>query len=175
MNKWIKQITLLFLILGTHSCVVSQKSDFFTVYLVRHSEKETNSNDPHLTKCGELRSESLSRFLSNVPLDRVYSTNYNRTQSTALPTALSKGLTINEYDPSKLSDFSRLLIESKKNALIVGHSNTTGVLAGLLTGKEIHEFDLDIYDRIYQVTFYQNKRRLHLFHSAFNCNDSIKK
>ena len=34
-------------------------------------------------------------------------------------------------------------------------------------------FDLDIYDRIYQVIIYKKKRRLQIFHSAFECKDSI--
>ena len=76
---------------------------------------------------------------------------------------------ITEYNPNELSDFSKLLIDSKQNALVVGHSNTTGVLAGLLVGEEIGEFGLDIYDRVYQVSIYKNKKRLHLHHMDFNC------
>jgi hypothetical protein len=63
------------------------------------------------------------------------------------------------------------LLESKQDALVVGHSNTTGVLAGLLVGEEIGEFDLAIYNRVYQVVIYQNSSRLHLLHTAFDCND----
>ena len=90
---------------------------------------------------------------------------------TALPTATSKDMRITEYNPNQLLEFSKLLIDSKKNALVVGHSNTTGVLAGLLADKEIGEFGLDVYDRIYQVTFYKKKRLLQLLHSSFNCDD----
>ena len=65
----------------------------------------------------------------------------------------------------------KLLIDAKQDALVVGHSHTTGVLAGLLVGKEIGAFDLDIYDRVYQVVIYQNRGRLHLLHTAFVCNE----
>ena len=101
----------------------------------------------------------------------MYSSNYTRTKNTALPTATSKGLEIKEYNPQELEDFSQLLIERKQNALVVGHSNTTGVLAGLLVGEEIGPFDLDIYDRIYQVLIYQNRGKLQLFHTSFDCSD----
>lgn len=167
-----KYLIVLLTILGLQSCRIAKNSEVFTIYLVRHSEKEVSSDDfvdPPLTECGEQRSESLSYFLSDVPLEAIYSTNYKRTKKTALPSATSKGMRITEYNPNELSDFSKLLIDSKQNALVVGHSNTTGVLAGLLVGEEIGEFGLDIYDRVYQVSIYKNKKRLHLHHMDFNC------
>jgi hypothetical protein len=60
---------------------------------------------------------------------------------------------------------------NKQNALGVGHSNTTGVLAGLLVGEKIGAFDLDIYNRVYKVIIYKNSGQLHLLHTAFECND----
>jgi broad specificity phosphatase PhoE len=127
-------------------------------------------SDPPLTPCGKQRSESLSRFLSDVPIDVVYSTEYKRTQNTALPTAKSKGIDIQSYDSEALKSFSKQLIKRKQDALIVGHSNTTAVLAGVLVGEEFGEFDLDIYDRIYQVVVRKKRGRLHLLHTAFKCD-----
>ena len=169
-----KLITLLILVFGFQSCQVAQKSDLFTIYLVRHSEKDLKSEneaDPPLTKCGMKRSESLSRFLEDVKLDAVYSTGYNRTINTAKPTANSKELKIEKYNPRDLVGFSKLLIDAEKDVLVVGHSNTTGVLAGLLIGEELGEIDLDIYDRIYQVVINNKNGRLHVFHSPFECKE----
>ncbi|MDA7728021.1 histidine phosphatase family protein [Flavobacteriaceae bacterium] len=163
------------MILGFQSCVDAQKdSELFTIYLVRHSEKDLTSNNhsnPPLSQCGEQRSENLSNFLRDVNLDAIYSSDYIRTQNTALPTALSKGLEISEYNPQELEDFSKLLIANKQDVLVVGHSNTTGVLAGLLVGEEIGAFDLDVYDRVYQALMYKNSGRLQLLHTAFDCSD----
>jgi broad specificity phosphatase PhoE len=163
------------MILGFQSCVDAQKdSELFTIYLVRHSEKDLTSNNhsnPPLSQCGEQRSENLSNFLRDVNLDVIYSSDYIRTQNTALPTALSKGLEISEYNPQELEDFSKLLIANKQDVLVVGHSNTTGVLAGLLVGEEIGAFDLDVYDRVYQALMYKNSGRLQLLHTAFDCSD----
>ena len=174
-----KHFIIFLMTLGLQSCVGAQKdSEIFTIYLVRHSEKEltsSNHSDPPLSKCGEQRSESLSSFLRDVNLDVIYSSDYIRTKSTALPTALSKGLEISEYNPQELEDFSKLLIDSKQDALVVGHSNTTGVLAGLLVGEEIGAFDLDIYDRVYQALIYNNSGELHLLHTAFDCSDAMKR
>lgn len=130
-----------------------------------------DGSDPPLTLCGKKRSESLSNFLKDVPIEVIYSTDYTRTKNTALPTAQLKGLNIRQYDGETLEDFSKLLLRRKQDALVVGHSNTTGVLAGLLTGQEIGEFDLDIYDRIYQVSLRKRRGRLHILHTAFDCNE----
>ena len=62
-------------------------------------------------------------------------------------------------------------MDRRQDALVVGHSNTTGVLAGLLVGEELGGFDLDIYDRIYQVVIYKDTGRLHLLHSVFDCDN----
>lgn len=160
------------LILSFQSCRTIKNKGVFTIYLVRHSEKDVsfnNSADPPLTPCGEQRSKSLSRFFKDVPLSAIYSTDYTRTKNTALPTAKMKGMEIEEYNEEELVDFSKLLIKRKQEALVVGHSNTTGVLSGLLVGEEFGEFDLDIYDRIYQVVLRKKRGRLHLLHTAFSC------
>ena len=167
------RLLFLLLILSFLSCQTVKNKPFFTVYLVRHSEKELSEmdhSDPPLTPCGKQRSESLSGFLSDVPIDVVYSTDYTRTLNTAFPTAKSKGLSVELYDADALEDFSKQLIKLKEDALVIGHSNTTAVLAGILVDQELGEFDLDIYDRIYQVVLRKKRGRLHLLHTAFKCD-----
>jgi broad specificity phosphatase PhoE len=172
-------ILLLFLgitlLAGFLSVGYAQNSDdLFTIYLVRHSEKDLSSNnggDPPLTQCGAERSEHLSVFLSHVHLDAVYTTDYTRTKNTGLPTASSKGLESQEYSVQDLEGFAKLLIERKQDVLVVGHSNTTGVLAGILVGEELADIDLDIYNRVYQVVIHDKVGRLHLFHTSFDCKD----
>ena len=170
-----KTLIIILIFLGVQLNTVAQaNNETFTIYLVRHSEKDLTSNnysDPPLTDCGEQRSKNLSDFLIDVDLDAVYSTDYNRTKNTALPTAVAKGLEVKEYNAQELNDFSKLIMDRRQDALVVGHSNTTGVLAGLLVGEELGEFDLDIYDRIYQVVVYKDTGRLHLLHSVFDCDN----
>ena len=146
-----------------------ESPDLFTIYLVRHAEKQSDTNDPPLTSCGIQRSESLSAFLEAVPLDVVYSTDYKRTQSTAEPTARAQGLSIQSYSTQALEEMAEQLVRNGQDALVVGHSNTTGVLAGLLVGEEIGSFDESIYNRVYQVVISKNDKRLHVFHTAFDC------
>ena len=150
--------------------VDAQEDGLFTLYFVRHSEKEQVASDPGLTPCGIERSESLSTFFAAVPLKAVYSTDFRRTQGTALPTATAKGLEIQSYNPRALEEAMEMLLERGQDALVVGHSNTTGVLAGLLVGEDIGAYNESIYNRIYQVVVSPSDRRLHVFHTAFACN-----
>ena len=171
-----KYIILIIAFTGLQSCTIFNDEEIFTIYLVRHSEKELSADeygDPSLTPCGKERSNQLKNFFKDIKLDAVYSTDYIRTKNTSLPTSISKDLEIKLYDGNNLELFSKSLIDAKQDALVVGHSNTTGVLSGILVGEEIGAFDLDIYNRIYQVVISNKKRRLHLLHSSFECNDSI--
>ena len=158
------------LLTGIPGHVAAQESpELFTIYLVRHAEKQSDTNDPPLTSCGIQRSESLSAFFEAVPLDVVYSTDYKRTQSTAVPTARAQGLSIQSYSTQALEELAEQLVRNGQDALVVGHSNTTGVLAGLLVGEEIGAFDESIYNRVYQVVISKEDTRLHVFHTAFDC------
>jgi broad specificity phosphatase PhoE len=110
-----------------------------TYYLIRHSEKDrTDEKDrnPNLNVKGQERAKKWATYFKNIDLDAIYSTNYNRTQQTATPTAESKNLEIKSYDPRKLYD-SIFKIETKgKTVLVVGHSNTTPVFANKILGDK---------------------------------------
>ena len=160
-------------LIGLQSIVFAQnESEIFSIYLVRHAEKEAGANDPEdpsLSSCGELRAQALAKILGDIRLEKIYSTPYERTLSTARPIAQSKQLEIEIYDPSRLGEFSKLLLDTQQDALVVGHSNTKGVLAGLLAGKSEEAFDEDIYDRLYQVVISGKQARLNLLHQSFYC------
>ena len=163
--------SFLFLLSMVPSSIAAQDGDgMFTIYLVRHAEKQSDSNDPPLTECGVERSESLSTLFDAVPFDAVYSTDYKRTQSTALPTAMDQGLMIQSYEPDALGKIAEELIRNGQDALVVGHSNTTAVLAGMLVGEEMGAFDESIYNRVYQVVVSKDNRRLHVLHTSFDCS-----
>jgi broad specificity phosphatase PhoE len=146
----------------------------FTIFLVRHAEKVTDAKgedrDPPLNACGKSRAMALATQLRYVDLERVYSTSYLRTLDTAKPVAANHRLGIEAYDPASLGAFSTQLLEQGQNALVVGHSNTTAVLAGLLAGESGDEFDEDEYDRLYMVTVSGAQRQLNLLDQAFVCH-----
>ncbi len=130
-----------------------------TIILVRHAEKMKDTKDPFLTEEGKERAKKLSRLLSDTKVDFIYSTDYNRTQSTALPTAMSKNLEVQLYDPRTLIGFSKLLLERHKGktSLVVGHSNTTHKIMNYYMRKEVvKSIDESDYENLFIVNVLEN-------------------
>lgn len=151
---------------------IAQEKDSFTIYLVRHAEKvidKENLKDPPLTPCGAERAESISRFLTDIGIERIYSTDYTRTRETALPTATLKDLEIEIYSPSDLESIAEILLKRGEDALVVGHSNSTPVLAGLLAGEQGYAIPDNIYNQVYQVVICGKEKQLNIFSTAFEC------
>src|SRR5687768_18057231 len=74
-----------------------------------------------------------------------------RTKTTAKPTADHFGITTETYGPRPDSAFIAMLKNSKKNILVVGHSNTIDDIANMLTGETVVPGDLkdSEYDNLY--------------------------
>ncbi|GAA4241198.1 MULTISPECIES: phosphoglycerate mutase family protein [Winogradskyella] len=133
-----------------------------TYYLIRHAEKDrsdkTNKN-PDLTKKGLQRAENWAKHLKNVKFDAVYSTEYNRTTQTAIPTAKLNNIDIQFYNPSNLMTEEFLDKTKGKTVLIVGHSNTIPKLANSLLSKQKYA---DIADdnnaNLYKVTIKKEEK-----------------
>jgi len=105
-----------------------------TLFVVRHAEKEEGAN-PSLTDIGKKRAADLAHFLEKVPIDAIYSSNYKRTQETAMPTASLKNISTTTYDAGQLSQVAAGLLatQASKTVLLVGHSNTNPDLINILT------------------------------------------
>ncbi|MDA9774037.1 histidine phosphatase family protein [Saprospiraceae bacterium] len=122
---------------------------------VKHAEKgDDGTSDPELTEEGIARAENLAFVLSELNLDRIYSTDYNRTMQTAMPTAEEQGLSITIYggfDHNQVID-DILENQSEGRILISGHSNTTPNFLNALTGTSDYEvIEEDVYDNLYIV------------------------
>ena len=148
-------------------------NDTYFVYLVRHAEKDISNPDnknPQLTACGVERAQRLSKILADVDLQAIYSSDYVRTRDTASPTASARKLTVQIYDPGDLDEVLQRLSTAKQDALVVGHSNTTSVLAGRLTGISLEDISEQEYDRLYQIVTTDGHSTLQLLHQAFECS-----
>lgn len=125
----------------------------YTLYLVRHAEKMSDDKkDPRLTEQGQARAETLAGLLEGKDIIAIYSSDYIRTRDTAAPLAQRLGLQVIIYDPSDLDGLALKLRALKRNALVVGHSNTTPQLAEILgaaPGAPIIE--ASEYDRLYKI------------------------
>jgi phosphohistidine phosphatase SixA len=113
-----KAFLLLFIIASLNAC----KS---TIYIVRHAEKSTEpKNNPHLTAKGEQRAIALKDLLETKKIQQIFSTNTNRTKETAMPISSFANVPIQLYNNDTTTNFYKHIFLSKKNTLVVGHSNT---------------------------------------------------
>ncbi len=153
-----KKIVFLFAFLFT---VITYAQEATTYYFIRHAEKQRhnpNDKNPGLTFNGYKRADKWKEVLKNVKFDAVYSTNYNRTQLTAKPTADANNLPILVYNPSNMYSESFQYNTKGKNVLVVGHSNTTPNFVNKILGKkQFSQIDDKNNSNLYIVTVTDKK------------------
>lgn len=120
------------------------------VILVRHAETTEEGRDPALSAAGLARAQLLAQQLQRV--DRVLTSPYRRTVTTAAAVAERFGIEAELYDPRDLPALAARLKAVDGITLVVGHSNTTGELVQLLGGDPGTPIDESEYDRIYRVS-----------------------
>ncbi len=162
--KYSLLMALLFLALPT------QAQDSFSIYLVRHAEKQLSKDDPKLNQCGELRAKQLASILEHTAIKQVYSTPYRRTMATAAPFSQQQQLAIKQYSPAKLEQFAQQLLQQKANTLVVGHSNTTPQLAALLSEIAVEDITEKQYRNLYQIQVSDNGKTLTLLTQPLTCH-----
>lgn len=133
-----------------------------TVYIVRHAEKAAPSGegmmrtDPPLTEEGKQRAEALKQELQSQQIAYIFSTNTQRTRATAEPIRAFFDLTTEIYAPAPDPVFINRLRSLKKNALVVGHSNTVDDIVNQLCGKV--KIPADLADTEYDNLFVVKKK-----------------
>ena len=170
-TRWLSAVMLA---VGLATLPLPAQAEPFSIYLVRHAEKQAYTSaagGPGLTGCGLQRAQRLAEFLLDVPLAAVYSTDFRRTRETAAPVVDATALTLQIYPHDALEPFAAQLKKQGQNALVVGHSNTTGVLAGLLSGDPGAPFDESEYDRLYQVVVSETGASAYLYRLASDCGE----
>ena len=123
-------------------------------YLIRHAEKvltNPNNPNPHLTVKGQKRSLEWKKIFEKIHFDRIYSTSYHRTLETAKPIADERNIEIEKYAPYNLFNENFRKKNIGRTSLVVGHSNTTPVLANKIIGKDIYS---SIDERIHGYLFF---------------------
>ena len=136
----------------------AETPDSFTIYLVRHAEKQADgSRDPELTEIGVKRSEKLADWFVGKDIENIWSSDYKRTRNTATPILAKLDINLTLYDPGNLTELTETLLAQQHNALVVGHSNTTPQVARLLCNCEIADMDESEYDRLIVVSVTGNE------------------
>ncbi len=137
-----KNYFFLLLIVFSSLNIKAQENETTTYYFIRHAEKvrtDKANKNPDLTIKGQERAENWNSVFESVNFDLIYSTNYNRTIQTATPTAKSKNLKIQFYNPRELFSEGFKEQTSGKTVLIVGHSNTTPLFVNKVLGIEKYD------------------------------------
>lgn len=131
-----------------------------SIYLVRHFEKQApnleTGNDVALTDLGEENAQKLANWLSEAQLQHLFTTDYKRTRQSIAPVQDLTQLVLQIYQPQNLSTLAQSLMLLDGNALVLGHSNTTGVLYGLLGCQEVLLSESE-YGDIFKVSFLATK------------------
>ncbi|SDS52563.1 Broad specificity phosphatase PhoE [Formosa sp. Hel1_31_208] len=127
-----------------------------TYYLIRHAEKDRSdksNRNPELTEIGKTRAKRWNEVFQHITFDAIYSTKYNRTIQTALPTAEQNKLEIAHYDPRNLYSEEFAEATNGKTVLVVGHSNTTPAFVNAILGiKKYQDIDDNNNGNLYIIT-----------------------
>lgn len=153
-----KNFFLIFIVIFSLKGIAQSTDETTQYFLIRHAEKEVDgTKNPHLTKEGVIRAEQLASILKYYKIDKVYATNYHRTNETAMPIATKNNIKVTSYHPFKLN-FKKFLSDTKgKNVVVVGHSNTIPDFVNKLIKKEKYkELSEKVYGNLYIVTISKN-------------------
>lgn len=168
-------LTLILLVCMTAVTVTGNAGDEYTLYLVRHAEKlPDDGDDPGLTDEGKRRSAEMADWLHDKDITDIWSSDYRRSRDTAAPLAVMLGSELKLYDPHDLSSLAGNLRNSRQNALVVGHSNTTPDLARLLCICFVNDMDDTDYDQLIVVTVSGEDTRMQVLsqHALFHAPGS---
>ena len=143
-------------LLLTHSAAAQR-----AVFVVRHAEKQSESNEPGvpLSEAGRARANRLAALLKNAGVTAIYSTDFVRTLETAEPLARALKITVRKYpatgadgNPDLKPLATRLKAEhARDTVLVVGHSNTVPPLLKALGCTEDITIAASQYDDLFAV------------------------
>lgn len=149
MVQYMFRVALIFLLLQTVS--QAQEIQPTTFYIVRHAERA--GTEDALTEAGIQRAQELATLMKSLRISAIYSTETHRTQSTAKPSAEALELNVDSYGELNESWFEQLKEKHEgQNVLIVGHSNTSGMIVKGLGGEGDFSIDENEYDNLFVVT-----------------------
>jgi broad specificity phosphatase PhoE len=120
------------------------------VLLVRHAERADQSNDSPLSAEGQLRAQALAHVAEDAGVSAVFVTEFQRTQQTVAPVAISLGVTPIQITSGNVAGLAAEIRERRGTTVLVsGHSNTLPLIVAELGGGEIPAIATNQYDDLY--------------------------
>jgi phosphohistidine phosphatase SixA len=135
------------------------------IFIVRHAEKETGK-DPVLTDAGNKRAGDLMRTLQNEGIQKIYVSQFRRTQNTGDSLRLQLKIDTVHYAADTLCDnlISAIMEHSDfgKIILIIGHSNTLPQIIRKLGVTDYPYGDIpdNEFDNLFVITYKKEKAKL---------------
>ena len=155
----IKMKQFLFILLILFSVNLTGQ-DCTEIYLIRHAEKDRSdvkNRNPELNELGKKRALKWVQVFKNIELDKIYSTNYNRTIQTVTPISKENNIDVSIYSPSKINYEIFISENIGSKVLVVGHSNTIPFFVNSLINKEFYQQIDDLNNsNLYVVTICGN-------------------
>ena len=155
----IKMKQFLFILLILFSVNLTGQ-DCTEIYLIRHAEKDRSdvkNRNPELNELGKKRALKWVQVFKNIELDKIYSTNYNRTIQTVTPISKENNIDVSIYSPSKINYEIFISENIGSKVLVVGHSNTIPFFVNGLINKEFYQQIDDLNNsNLYVVTICSN-------------------
>ena len=161
-----KYLLIFFALVGFQNSANAQQEPGVTkIFIVRHAEKETGK-DPLLTAAGNTRAGDLMRALQNEGIQKIYVSQYRRTQNTGDSLRLQLKIDTVHYLADTLCDnlINTIMEHSDfgKTILIIAHSNTVPQIIRKLGVTDYPFGDLpdNEFDNLFVITYKKEKAKL---------------
>jgi len=132
-------------VIGIYGCAAGPKAESVQnlgsarhVFLVRHTEREWDGDDPPLTPAGEARAQALAQTLKDAGVTAIITTQWRRTRDSAKPLANLLKITpeiVPVHDGKARENIQEVAAAVRRHkdetVLVVGHITVTGVITAL--------------------------------------------
>jgi len=158
-------VAFFFLFSLANKIFAQQENAVTKVFIVRHAEKE-QGKDPVLTPAGNARAGDLMRALKAEGVQKIYVSQYRRTQMTADSMRIQLGIDTVHYAADTVCDnLISAIMEHRdfgKTILIVAHSNTIPYIIRKLGVTDFPYADLPDaeFDNLFTVTYKKEKAKV---------------
>lgn len=158
-------LAFFFLFSLANKIIAQQENAVTKVFIVRHAEKESGK-DPVLTPAGNARAGDLVRALKDEGVQKIYVSQYRRTQMTADSMRIQLGIDTVHYVADTVCDnLISAIMEHRdfgKTILIVAHSNTIPHIIRKLGVADFPYKDIPDaeFDNLFLVTYKKEKAKL---------------
>lgn len=163
-----KRMLILICLIGSKNCLFAQaKAGETRIFIVRHAEK-LSGTDPLLTPEGNNRAGDLMRALQNEGIQKIYVSQFRRTQNTGDSMRIQLKIDTVHYTADTLCDKLIYTImehgDFGKTILIVAHSNTIPQIIRKFGVNDYPYGDIPDteYDNLFLITYRKEKAKLKL-------------